>query len=323
MVRWLLLLTSVLFWASSAIPVIGIDDSPPTSANDSVAEISDTATRELQQRGGVRARQRKMDEDEELRQEIEQALRAQEAHREMEERHMRKVEEKHKQELEARQKRDMEVEARRKRQEELKRRLEEEINRRVEEELQRRLGEEERHKKEEEERQKREEEERQKREEEERQKREEEERQKKEEEERRKKEEEEKKKKEEEEEELNFQHILDTKIIPELKQRCSTFPKWTSAQVERCLSFAEDGIEYDPLIFDLDDDDFSFTMNPVKNTMGHDGSTMQTIMLKVMFVVTLIVAYLRHVNWFRKSQMWNLAILKIRTIINSKHRHTG
>jgi DNA polymerase III alpha subunit (gram-positive type) len=311
MVRWLLLLTSALFLASSAvIPVIGIDNSSPTSANASVAEISDTATRELQQRGGFEARQRKVDEDEELRQQIEQALRAQEAekaHREMEEKHMRELEEKHKQELEARRKSDMEVEARRKRQEELKRRLEEEINRRVEEELQRRLGEEERHKKEEEDRQKREEEEK----------------KKKEEEERQKKEEEEKKKKEEEEEELNFQHILDTKIIPELKQRCSTFPKWTSAQVERCLSFAEDGIEYDPLIFDLDDDDFSFTMNPVENTMGHDGSTMQTIMLKVMFVVTLIVAYLRHVNWFRKSQMWNLAILKIRTILNSKHRHTG
>ncbi len=71
-----------------------------------------------------------------------------------------------------------------------------------------------------------------------------------------------KKKKQQEEaqkeEEMNFEHILNTKIIPELKARCSTFPAWTSSQVERCISFAEDGIEYDPLIFDLDDTDFDF-----------------------------------------------------------------
>lgn len=53
----------------------------------------------------------------------------------------------------------------------------------------------------------------------------------------------------------NMQMLLETKIIPELKARCKKFPSWTSSQVERCTSFAEDGIEYDPQIFDIDDDD--------------------------------------------------------------------
>ena len=60
---------------------------------------------------------------------------------------------------------------------------------------------------------------------------------------------------ESEEESLNMEHILETKIIPELKARCTKYPSWTASQVERCLSFAEDGIEYDPRLFDIDDDD--------------------------------------------------------------------
>jgi len=293
MARWLLLLTSVLFWASSAVmPVTGINDSSTELAHDPID--SNGSARVLQKQVEDEARQSKMEEDKKLRQEIEEAVRAQEAekaHREMQEKHMRELEKKHKKELEARRKRDMEEEEKRKREEEARRQKEEEARRQKEEEEHRRkeAEEAERKRKEEAERKQREEEERRKR---------------------------------EEEEELNFQHILDTKIIPELKQRCSTFPKWTSAQVERCLSFAEDGIEYDPLIFDLDDDDFSFVMNPVEHSLEHESITTRT-MLKVVFVMTLVVTYLRHVNWFRKSQMWNLAVLKIRAIINSKHRHVG
>jgi hypothetical protein len=57
-----------------------------------------------------------------------------------------------------------------------------------------------------------------------------------------------------EQEDLDLMNILETKIIPELKARCTKFPSWTSSQVERCLSFAEYGIEYDPRLFDIDDE---------------------------------------------------------------------
>ncbi|KAI8102669.1 hypothetical protein M9434_005468 [Picochlorum sp. BPE23] len=63
----------------------------------------------------------------------------------------------------------------------------------------------------------------------------------------------------------NMQMLLETKIIPELKARCKKFPSWTSSQVERCISFAEDGIEYDPQIFDIDDDDDFFSSSSGSN----------------------------------------------------------
>jgi hypothetical protein len=48
---------------------------------------------------------------------------------------------------------------------------------------------------------------------------------------------------------------IDALIVPELKLRCTQFPTWTAAQVKKCMAFAEDGIEYDPSIFDSDDDE--------------------------------------------------------------------
>jgi len=51
------------------------------------------------------------------------------------------------------------------------------------------------------------------------------------------------------------QKDLEQNIIPKLQERCKKYPSWTRLQVERCLSFAEDGIEYDPVIFDLSDSD--------------------------------------------------------------------
>jgi len=48
---------------------------------------------------------------------------------------------------------------------------------------------------------------------------------------------------------------IDTLIVPELKLRCTQFPTWSAAQVKKCMAFAEDGIEYDPSIFDSDDDE--------------------------------------------------------------------
>jgi len=51
------------------------------------------------------------------------------------------------------------------------------------------------------------------------------------------------------------QKDLEQNIIPKLQERCKKYPSWTRLQVERCLSFAEDGIQYDPLIFDLSDSD--------------------------------------------------------------------
>lgn len=48
---------------------------------------------------------------------------------------------------------------------------------------------------------------------------------------------------------------IDALIVPELKLRCTQFPTWSAAQVKKCMAFAEDGIEYDPSIFDSDDDE--------------------------------------------------------------------
>lgn len=39
-------------------------------------------------------------------------------------------------------------------------------------------------------------------------------------------------------------------MIPLLRERCKKYHSWTRPQVERCLSFAEDALEYNPLIFD-------------------------------------------------------------------------
>lgn len=38
--------------------------------------------------------------------------------------------------------------------------------------------------------------------------------------------------------------------VADLKLRCTKFPKWTKEQIRSCLNFADDGIEYDPEIFD-------------------------------------------------------------------------
>eukprot|EP00204_Picochlorum_oklahomense_P002663 CAMPEP_0118807960 /NCGR_PEP_ID=MMETSP1161-20130426/35740_1 /TAXON_ID=249345 /ORGANISM="Picochlorum oklahomensis, Strain CCMP2329" /LENGTH=304 /DNA_ID=CAMNT_0006737345 /DNA_START=167 /DNA_END=1081 /DNA_ORIENTATION=+ len=131
-----------------------------------------------------------------------------------------------------------------------------------------------------------------------------------------------KKKKQEEEEqaqkeeEMNFEHILNTKIIPELKARCSTFPAWTSNQVERCISFAEDGIEYDPLIFDLDDEDFDFDYRRSITADAHAGAMPSLSQVSLLIAVTVLC--FKYLPKLRKSRIFNLLILKARMAILTK-----
>ncbi|WPT11422.1 Stress response protein nst1 [Picochlorum sp. SENEW3] len=343
-------LGSVLLWSCGPFfSVLGLDnDDVRAKATDIV--VARGVSRKLLQQNAADAEAKQRIEEDKLKSEIEKEILAQVEEKFKQAMHLEKdtqavqqkadavvedAEKRRKEEEEQRKRIEEEAERKRKEEEE-KKRKEEEERKRKEEEERKRKEEEERKRKEEEERKRKEEEERRKKEEEEAKKQKEEEaKRRKEEEERRKREEEEERKQKEQEEEMNFQHILDTKIIPELKQRCSTFPKWTAPQVERCLSFAEDGIEYDPLIFDLDDDDFSsLVVKPTLNSIGHQHGPTSALkfLLKVAFLIALVVAYLRHVNWFRKNRLWNAMILKSRTLLfhvskhkqqNHHHRHAG
>ncbi|WPT11223.1 Stress response protein nst1 [Picochlorum sp. SENEW3] len=237
-----------------------------------------------------------------------------------------KEERKQKEEEERKQK---EEEERKQKEEEERKQKEEEERKQKEEEERKQKEEEERKQKEEEERKQKEEEERKQKEEEERKQKEEEERKQKEEEERKQKEEEERKQKEEEErkqkeEQNDLQGLLEKKIIPELKQRCNAFPSWTEAQVERCLNFAEDGIEYDPNIFDIvDEDDILSGVRGMEYSI-QEGQNIAAITIKIVIPVTLMAAYLRHIQWFRKSRVWSSFVLRARSFVyDGKHRHVG
>ena len=115
---------------------------------------------------------------------------------------------------------------------------------------------------------------------------------------------------------MNFEHILNTKIIPELKARCSTFPAWTSSQVERCISFAEDGIEYDPLIFDLDDTDFDFDYRRSITGDAHAGGLPSLSQVSV--VIAAAVLFFKYLPKMRKSRVFNLLLLKSRMLLMTK-----
>jgi hypothetical protein len=153
---------------------------------------------------------------------------------------------------------------------------------------------------------------------------EEEERKQKEEEERKRKEEEERKQKEEQND-SNLQHLFEKKekSIPELKQRCSSFPSWTEAQVERCLNFAKDGIEYDPTIFEIDEEDILSGVSGIEYSIQGE-QNIAAIIIKIVIPVTLMAASLRHIKRFRKNRVWNPFVLKARSIVyNGKDRHVG
>ena len=67
----------------------------------------------------------------------------------------------------------------------------------------------------------------------------------------------------------------------------------TSSQVERCLSFAEDGIEYDPRLFDIDDEsDESFGLLLADGFKAHsDDHLSRRSEQNVSFLVLLLVFF--------------------------------
>eukprot|EP00890_Picochlorum_soloecismus_P002539 jgi/Picsp_1/3286/NSC_06126-R1_---NA--- len=102
-------------------------------------------------------------------------------------------------------------------------------------------------------------------------------------------------------------------VVPALKLRCTQFPTWNAEQVKRCLAFAEDGIEYDPTIFDDDDEDIVASrfvddgyQSQSMYVAGHSVSSSTIFQfLGLMAAAVLMLKYSKVVG---KSRIWNSAI---------------
>jgi len=104
-------------------------------------------------------------------------------------------------------------------------------------------------------------------------------------------------------------------IVPELKLRCTQFLTWKAEQVKRCLAFAEDGIEYDPIIFDDDDMTTSgdFDVEVVQRQMMHVAGYSVSRSNLFLFLVVLAAAVLLLLKYPRvlgKSHLWYFTVLK-------------
>lgn len=106
-------------------------------------------------------------------------------------------------------------------------------------------------------------------------------------------------------------------MIPKLQERCKRYPSWTSAQVERCLSFAEDGIEYDPLVFDFEDSDAQSDPFVINLDKGHQSSIVPGSNSGTFFVVLFFLL----VTW-KYRRIIHLMLLK-RPYLRRKEYHLG
>jgi hypothetical protein len=103
--------------------------------------------------------------------------------------------------------------------------------------------------------------------------------------------------------------IFKSKIIPVLKSRCSKYPIWTPMQVDRCLAFAEDGVEYDPSIFD-DGEDVSFNQTLQEQLLRIAGHWISfSIMYKLVGFILVAVLVSNHLSSI-KSRIRRTVIYK-------------
>jgi hypothetical protein len=129
-----------------------------------------------------------------------------------------------------------------------------------------------------------------------------------------------KKKEQEEAQKAEFdaqQREFEQVMIPKLQERCKKYPSWTRSQVDRCLSFAEDGIEYDPLIFDFEDSDIDGS-NPF--IINLDSADTPFLTLSSGKSIILAVALLSVLTW-KNRRFIKSRIIKISS--KRKGHHLG
>lgn len=131
---------------------------------------------------------------------------------------------------------------------------------------------------------------------------------------RKQKEAEEAQQKEFEAQQKEFEQVM----IPKLQERCKKYPSWTRSQVERCLSFAEDGIEYDPLIFDFEDPDFDGN-DPFIINLDSEGRSRFSLTSNKRTIVAL--ALISALSWKNRKAIHNRIIKRL--LSKKKGYHLG